>query len=143
MLQCIQQLHVRSKKIHLPAQKFCDKWAAHAKPHPAEFTTQVGNLLVLRTPVEPCTPHFHCHQTLSHAAALNRLMTSAACTVSRSATKPPRTHIGLCDITAACHGRPRVQPEWPRDCRNTSSVLEKLFVVRKVLLPLLARLSSS
>ncbi len=24
------------KKVHLPAQKLCDKWAAHAKPHPAE-----------------------------------------------------------------------------------------------------------
>ena len=25
------------KQNHLLAQKFCDKWAAHSKPHPAEF----------------------------------------------------------------------------------------------------------
>ena len=25
------------KKYYLPAQKLCDKRAAHAKPHPAEF----------------------------------------------------------------------------------------------------------
>ncbi len=25
------------QKNHLPAQKFCDKWAAYAKPHPAEL----------------------------------------------------------------------------------------------------------
>ena len=48
-----------SKRNHLPAQKNCAKWAAHAKPHPAEFwgglrPVQVGTPLVLRTPVEPC-----------------------------------------------------------------------------------------
>ena len=38
-----------SNKKHLPAQENFAKWAAHAK-----LTIQVGNLLVLRTPVEPC-----------------------------------------------------------------------------------------
>ena len=38
-----------SKEIHLPAQNFCDKWAARAKPHPAEFRggRSLGNLPVL------------------------------------------------------------------------------------------------
>jgi hypothetical protein len=58
---------------------------------------------------------------------LPRLMTSAACTLSRSAIKLPRTPIGLRGIIAVCHGRPRVLSEWPRDCRNISNDLKKAF----------------
>ena len=46
-------------------------------------------------------------------------------TTPRSAAKPPCTHIGLCNITAACHGRLQIQPEWSRDFRNTSNTLNR------------------
>jgi len=76
------------KNNHLPAHKFCDKWAAHAKPHPAEFwgsptpeiTTQVGNLQCTQ---QQCIQQLHVRSRKKNTCPHTNFVTSGLPTQNR------------------------------------------------------------